>query len=303
MPDQSLIKRFSVSKEKEEINNLFQQIIKVHSFVQGNDDGSENLVSIRYLLRKQFFTRYCNLIRSTLEGLKKCVCPQSDKELVENVKKTNQPYFTYCHAGLVDLAFPLSTSNHSIVLIGGQFLFEPPSRREQQKLLDKVKDLPLNQELLRSEIKYIPVIPMQTMKSIIALIITISERFPDRNVLEIISTISGKHSPKQEKVHNVISFLKSHYSEQYSLREIADNAGLSPYYLAHIFPQELGCSVMQYRKNLRLAMAKEMLINTEMPIIQIAFDLGWNDSNYFSLVFKKETGFSPSSFRHSSQKS
>lgn len=301
MFDHSLIKGFSVAKEKEEIKRLFQQIIKVLTFGQRESKELEKLVSIRWLLRKQFFTRYCDLIRSTPEGLKRCACPSSDKELIENAKKTNIPSFTYCHAGLVDLAFPLPTPSRSIMLIGGQFLFGPLSKRKQEKFMDKVKDLPLDREVLRGEISSIPIIPLKTIKSIIALIMTISERFPERDVIGILSKISGKQSPKQEKILQAISFLNDHYREQHSLKEIAAKVGLSSYYLAHIFPQELGITVMQYRKNIRLALAKEILKNTKMPITQIAFDLGWNDSNYFSLVFRNETGLSPKSFRKSYQ--
>ena len=301
MFDRNLIKGFSVAKEKKEIKELFQQIIKVLTFVQREGQGLEKLVSIRWLLRKQFFTRYCNLIRSKSEGLKRCVCPSSDRELIENVKKTNIPSFTYCHAGLVDLAFPLQTSSRSIMLIGGQFLFEPLSKGKQERFLDKVKDLPLEREVLKSEVSSIPIIPMKNIKSIVALIMTISEKFPERDVIEILSNISGKQSTKQKKILQAISFLNDHYREQYSLKEIAAQVGLSSYYLAHIFPQELGISVMQYRKNLRMALAKEMLKNTKMPITKIAFDTGWNDSNYFSLVFRDETGISPKSFRKSYQ--
>jgi AraC-like DNA-binding protein/ligand-binding sensor protein len=294
-----MIKEFSVFKEKNEIKRLFQQIIKVLTFTPEDEKSLESLVSIRYLLRKQFFIQYCALVRSASEGLRRCVCPVSDITLIEHVKRTHKPCFTYCHAGLVDFAFPLTTSESSIVLAGGQFLFEPLSKKKQECLLDKVSDLPLPREELRKQSKSIPIIPLTTIKSIIALITTIPEHFPERDVIEILSKLSGHSSPKHEKIKKVISFLKSHYRDQHSLQEIASEVGLSPYYLAHIFPQELGLSVMQYRTQLRMAVAKEMLKNTKVSITRIAYDLGWNDSNYFSLVFRKETGQSPRSFRQS----
>ena len=302
MPDESpMIKEFSFSKEKDEIKRLFQQIIKVLTFTPKDEENLESLISIRYLLRKRFFIQYCAFVRSTPEGLRRCVCPVSDITLIEHVKRTRKPCFTYCHAGLVDFAFPLSTSESSIVLAGGQFLFEPLSKKRLECLLDKVSDLPLPREELRKKSKSIPIIPLTTIKSIIALITTIPEQFPERDVIEILNKLSGYASSRHEKIKKAISFLRSHYRDQHTLQEIACEVGASPYYLAHIFPQELGLSVMQYRTQLRMAVAKEMLKNTKVSITQIAYDLGWNDSNYFSLVFRKETGQSPRSFRQSFQ--
>ena len=68
MKEQNRIFEFSVAKEKTEIKNLFQQIIKVLSFSPKEDEGQENLISIRYLLRKQFYIDYCAYIRSSQEG-------------------------------------------------------------------------------------------------------------------------------------------------------------------------------------------------------------------------------------------
>lgn len=295
--DQNRIIEFSADKEKTEIQNLFQQIIKVLSFMPKEDEGQENLISIRYLLRKQLYIDYCAYIRSSQVGMRRCVCPVSEIELIEHVRRVNKPCFLYCHAGLVDFAFPLITSSSTVVLAGGQFLFDLPSEERQQDLLDRVKDLALDPRILREKIPSIPIIPLITIKSLIALITTIPEKFPERDVVEILSQISGSASPKYQKIQKVLTFLRNHYREQHSLEEIAEEVGFSPYYLAHIFRQELGVTVMQYRTQLRMTVAKEMLQNTKRPVTQIAFDLGWNDSNYFSLVFKNETGLSPTSFR------
>ena len=293
------IYKFSVAKEKAEIKRLFQQIIKVLSYVRNESSGIQNLISIRYLLREQFYVEYCAYIRSCPEGLQRCVCPVSDVQLIERVEKADKPCYTFCHAGLVDFAFPMARAKYPIVLAGGQFLFDSPTKGKKELLYSKVNDLPLDRKVLWSKMDLIPIIPLTTIKSLVALISTIPERFPERDVIEILSKISGQPSPKHEKINSVLSFLKSNFNEQLSLKEIAAKVGLSPCYLAHIFPQELGLSVMQYRKQLRLAAAKEMLRNTKLSITQIAYDLGWNDSNYFSFVFKNEAGLSPKSFRAS----
>lgn len=99
-----------------------------------------------------------------------------------------------------------------------------------------------------------------------------------------------------------MSFIRDNYKERYSLKEIANQLSISPYYLEHLFKKEFGTSIIEYRNHLRLMTAKELLRDTSISITQIAFELGWNDSNYFSNYFKKETGMSPSEYRKLYQK-
>jgi YesN/AraC family two-component response regulator len=109
--------------------------------------------------------------------------------------------------------------------------------------------------------------------------------------------VSGLDSSKYRKLCETINYIKENYAKDLSLRELAEKAGLSPYYLEHLFKKELGVPVMKYINRLRVEAAKELLRNTDIPVTQIAYSLGWNDSNYFSNVFRKETGLSPLKFR------
>ena len=57
-----------------------------------------------------------------------------------------------------------------------------------------------------------------------------------------------------------------------------------------------------YLTNQKIEIAKDMLINTDIPIINIALDLSYHEPNYFSKVFKKNVGMTPTAFRRKFRK-
>ena len=64
-----------------------------------------------------------------------------------------------------------------------------------------------------------------------------------------------------------------------------------------IFKRDIGFTFSSYLNMLRIEKAKELLLKSDMSITVIAFDIGYNDSNYFSTVFKNIEGISPREYR------
>jgi YesN/AraC family two-component response regulator len=72
---------------------------------------------------------------------------------------------------------------------------------------------------------------------------------------------------------------------------------MSSYYLSKIFKKETGVNFVTYLTERKIEIAKDMLANTDVPIINIALDLSYHEPNYFSKVFKKSTGMTPTEYR------
>jgi AraC-like DNA-binding protein len=79
--------------------------------------------------------------------------------------------------------------------------------------------------------------------------------------------------------------------------QIAAAVSLSPSYLSHLFCRAAGCSPMQYVAHLRLGRAQVLLIQTGMPVSDIAFSVGYNNVGSFNYAFLKFAGCSPTVFR------
>ena len=73
--------------------------------------------------------------------------------------------------------------------------------------------------------------------------------------------------------------------------------GLSEYHFIHLFREYTGFSPHAYVTRLRLDKAKDLMVSTTMNISEIAFAVGYANPLYFSRLFKRHTGLSPSRFR------
>lgn len=125
--------------------------------------------------------------------------------------------------------------------------------------------------------------------------------FTDKTVLcELVSlarTASGKDKNVNPVVERIKAFIEDHFTEDFNVSDIADALGTGIYYICHIFKRSTGITITDYRNSLRLAKAKRLLIASDKPVKDIASACGMSDSSYFSKVFTREEGISPTSYR------
>jgi AraC-like DNA-binding protein/mannose-6-phosphate isomerase-like protein (cupin superfamily) len=98
-------------------------------------------------------------------------------------------------------------------------------------------------------------------------------------------------------VRQATGWINQHLMESFSMHDVAVAAGLSESGLRRRFHNELGQSPAEYVIQQRIERAKQLLRETNRPITDIAFALGFNSSPYFGAVFKRQTGHTPSQFR------
>ncbi|MCD8083166.1 MAG: AraC family transcriptional regulator [Clostridiales bacterium] len=104
--------------------------------------------------------------------------------------------------------------------------------------------------------------------------------------------------PDRIGVGEVKGYIDTHYKEPLSLEGLAEKCYVNKNYLARIFKETYGLTVGGYIQLVRIGKAKEMLRFSEKTIEAVSIECGYGgDSNYFSRVFKKVEGCSPSSFR------
>jgi AraC-like DNA-binding protein len=96
----------------------------------------------------------------------------------------------------------------------------------------------------------------------------------------------------------LISYVKDNYRSQLNMHILTGISGMSESHVLRSFKQYLGCSPFRYISRLRLSAATDALIQTDKSITEIALDLGFNDSNYFTRSFRKHLGLSPREYRY-----
>ncbi|WP_206859196.1 response regulator [Candidatus Enterococcus mangumiae] len=110
-------------------------------------------------------------------------------------------------------------------------------------------------------------------------------------------------SQYKEVLEQSIEYIEIHYSEpELSLKEVADHVHLSSSHFSTIFSQALGQTFIDYLTEQRLSMAKRLLRETNLKLSAIAAEVGYNDPNYFSSIFKRKETISPKEYRKMKQK-
>ncbi|TBL75788.1 response regulator transcription factor [Paenibacillus thalictri] len=98
-------------------------------------------------------------------------------------------------------------------------------------------------------------------------------------------------------IEEVKDYLDKHYHEDVSLPALSEQFHFSTQYISKKFKETYGITVVAYLTDLRMDKAKALLKSTALSIADIAGQLGYDDENYFSKVFKKQVGMSPFPYR------
>ena len=104
-------------------------------------------------------------------------------------------------------------------------------------------------------------------------------------------------SDTDRKIYSVAGYIHAHYPDDLSLEMLAEHFSISPSYLSHKFKQVTGFSVTDYIQMTRIRNVQALLINTHIPITEVAEPCGFNCFSQFNRVFRKHIGMSPSRYR------
>lgn len=127
---------------------------------------------------------------------------------------------------------------------------------------------------------------------------TLREWLIDRCILFRKTMICARNRSTQSFVASAEEYIRNHYeNEELSLDCICAVLGVSNSYFSTIFKKETGSSFISYLTDYRLDRAAELLVGTTEKSYMIAKKVGYADPNYFSYVFKRKFGVSPSRYR------
>lgn len=114
---------------------------------------------------------------------------------------------------------------------------------------------------------------------------------------------TDKVTKSQSVISKVKDYIKNNLKSNISRDDIANYVFLNPDYLTRIFKKSTGQSLTEYINDQRIERSTFLLIHSETPISDIALDVGYDNFSYYSKVFKKMTGMTPSEYRKEYRKS
>jgi len=225
-------------------------------------------------------------------------CEQCGIKVRDECLATKKPVLHVCHLGLNDVLVPLVVRKKVVgILTAGQFLMEPPNAQDFQKLLKRLTQL--NIHIAEAEVeKYyheLPVCSKQKIDAIISLLMDFSVYITDtEHRLMVI-----QDQRQSNRVNLALEFIKSRFPEAITVKDIATAAHASPSHIRKLFREELGVSPIAYLNNYRLEVSTAMLEKTAMSIIQISYQVGFENVSHYNHLFKKRFGLAPSHYRKS----
>ena len=108
---------------------------------------------------------------------------------------------------------------------------------------------------------------------------------------------TGKQLASINQLKAVLDYVRSHYTEPVTLKELADIACMSPTYFCRYFHQEMGKTPFAFLNEYRLNAAAEALHATDETVLTIASRCGFENLSYFNRAFKAHFGMTPREYR------
>lgn len=231
--------------------------------------------------------RHCSMLRETLgmDGR----CRKLDRKMME-VAFEREEMITYtCHAGMREATSPLIVDGELVgYVMLGQFRSEaaPDTSPYAEKWRAEQGNDDLQMEFIQT-----PIFPEEKIETLLSMF---------RHLLELI--IGGQliRHKDYDLIAPVIEHIRAHPEVSLGLEAAALMAGRSPSTVSRIFKKITGRSFKQYQVWFRLEQACSLLVSMpNRPITEIAESVGFEDSLYFSRLFNKHLGLSPSDYRKS----
>lgn len=105
-----------------------------------------------------------------------------------------------------------------------------------------------------------------------------------------------------ESGQKILNYIDRNLCKGLSLDEAAEYANMSSCYFSKFFKKMTGQNYIAYITDGKIELAKQMLLDTDLPVINISYALSYSETNYFSKAFKRKTGVTPTEFREGAKK-
>ena len=229
---------------------------------------------------------FCQTIKSTDKG--KHACFLSDQKLCMESCKTGKPTKHICHAGLVDLAFPIKYKNNIL----GYVMFGQISDKSEEEMQHVIKNLGkklgVDTNRLREAYRELPKYDEGLIDSS-ANILKLATRY-----LWLSEYIDIGYDATAIKIDE---YIRQNLGEEITVDSLCRELNVSKKRLYAISHQNFGVPIGEHICDLRTGEAKRLLESTNLPIQQIAAMVGIQDYNYFAKFFKLRVGSSPLKYR------
>jgi len=235
---------------------------------------------------------FCALMAQTSRTCAACL--EVQQKLADNCH--DEPLSLNCFAGMCDTVVPIRIGKELLgFLQTGQVFTRKPTRAQFDRAARQLFDWGLKADFKQVEEAYFHtrVITAKQYEAMIRLLAIFGQH---------LSEISNQLAVQQENSEPPIiarakQFIQDHQEEDLSLGQVARSVNTSSFYFCKLFKKATGLNFTEYVSRVRVEKAKNLLLNPNLRISEIAYEIGFQSITHFNRVFRKLVGHSPSEYR------
>ncbi len=249
-------------------------------------DYNDAVISCSELMAFHFHDQsYCVQVKTCPQAWHHCIAKQA---AVKKKCDNSGSYIGTCHAGVTEFVYPISNSRENIGFIS---ISGYKSVNAESYIHSTAKKFNMDVDSLLEAYSSLKVeLPDKQY------IDTLIKPLCDMLELAYIKSQNEYHSSSQF-LDAVDAFIRKYHTHNITSSDICKHFSCSRSYLSSQFNRHFGKSIREYINELRIEDAKSLLKYSKLSVTEIAFSVGFTDSNYFSHVFKKSIGISPLQYR------
>ena len=244
------------------------------------------------LHNKRFENPFCAMVAQKSRSCAACL--QVQQELSE--RASEEARTITCGAGLCDVAVPVHLGDRLLgFLQTGQVFRKKPSEAQFEKtskLLDEwgVEGDP---KAIRKAYFDTRVLPPKQLDSVVKLLTIFAQH------LSIVSNqlVVQTENAEPQAITKAKRFIQDHHADPLSLGMVAKAVNTSSFYFCKLFKKSTGINFTDFVSRVRIEKGKNLLLNPNLRISEIAFAIGFQSLTHFNRVFKTITGQSPTAYR------
>jgi AraC-like DNA-binding protein len=221
-------------------------------------------------------------------------CLQVQETLSE--RATRDPETVVCPVGMCDTAVPVRLGDRLIgFLQTGQVFRKKPTPTQFERVVKQVADwgVQVDREKLKEAYFATAVVSQKQHESVIKLLAIFAQH------LSMLSNqVVVQHDNAEPPViTRAKEFIHEHQTEELSLGQVAKAVNTSTFYFCKMFKKVTGINFTDYLSRVRIEKSKNLLLNPNLRVSEIAFEVGFQSLTHFNRVFKKILGQSPTEYR------
>ena len=235
---------------------------------------------------------FCSMIAEKSRACAACLRMQ--EELAHCA--ANEPATATCAYGLCETAVPVKLGQQTIgFLQTGQVMRQKPTAASFARAVKQAGELglDLNHKKARDAYFQTPVVSEKKIDSVTSLLSIFADHLSMKS-----NQIAVRHTNSEPPViTRAKQFIDEHHTEDLSLGQVAQAVHTSIFYFCKLFKKALGINFTEYVSRVRTERAKNLLLNPNLRVSEIAYEVGFQSLTHFNRVFKKVVGQAPTEYR------